>query len=231
MSVLEAAIGWLAPPQCISCGSEGSALCKSCSTSVIKPYGERCAFCAKLSACGRTCQQCRVAGAQRFVWIKTTYNDSAQNLLQVYKFRHLRAAAEPLSLMMTETLRAYIDPDLLIKMNYLVVPLPTATSRIRQRGFDHSALLARSVARKLKAEYAPALGRLGQSRQVGATRQMRLQQQSRNYFARQSQRIAGRNILLIDDVVTTGGSLVAAGRALRAAGANHVDALVFAKRL
>jgi predicted amidophosphoribosyltransferase len=43
--------------------------------------------------------------------------------------------------------------------------------------------------------------------------------------------VAGRNILLVDDVVTTGATLGAATKALKAAGAKHVDALVFAKKL
>ena len=231
MSVLEAAIGWLAPPQCIVCGTEGLALCRSCSTSDILPFGERCAYCGSLSIKARTCQHCRRAGTPRIVWITTDYQATAQELVQVYKFGHLRAAAQPIATLMAQTFQAFNNPAELKAANYLVVPLPTATSRVRQRGFDHSSLLAKTLARRLGLEYCRGLGRLGQARQVGASRQIRLSQQTNDYFVRQPHRLKGRSILLIDDVITTGGSLIAATQSLRAAGAAHVDALVFAKRL
>jgi ComF family protein len=165
------------------------------------------------------------------VWITTNYGAIAQELIQVYKFGHLRAAAQPLTGMMGKTLRSFVNPAELKVANYLVVPLPTATSRVRRRGFDHSALLAKQIAQQLGLEYCQALGRLGQSRQVGASRQLRLSQSAGDYFVRQPQRLNGRNILLIDDVITTGGSLIAASKSLRVAEVSHVDALVFAKRL
>jgi len=75
------------------------------------------------------------------------------------------------------------------------------------------------------------LKRLGQSRQVGAKKGVRQAQQTHSYYLSRPQQVAGRNILLIDDVVTTGATLKAAARALRSSGARRVDALVFAKRI
>jgi len=114
---------------------------------------------------------------------------------------------------------------------YLIVPVPTATRRARERGFAHSELLAKTIAADLKIEYWPGLRRLGQTRQLGAKREDRLIQLSNSFAAKNSRRVAGRKILLIDDVLTTGGTLIAASKCLRAAGAKQVDALVFAKRL
>jgi ComF family protein len=114
---------------------------------------------------------------------------------------------------------------------YIVVPVPTATSRVRQRSFDHSAHLAQLAARKLGWRYLNALTRIGQTRQVGAERSIRLKQPADNYLVRYPNLVSGQKILLIDDVVTTGATLRAVTKALRAAGAARVDALVFAKRL
>ena len=115
--------------------------------------------------------------------------------------------------------------------DYIVVPVPTATSRLRQRGFDHSALLAKSISRNLRLPYSAALGRLGQERQLGAPRSQRLAQPAGNYFIKRPAEITGRDVLLIDDVITTGGTIIECAKILRAAGARHVDALVFAKKL
>lgn len=221
----------IAPPECIGCGAEGRVLCQDCSGSGMSAFGERCAYCSGLSPRGRVCIHCRQTGAPRFVWITANHETMAQHLVRVYKFGHSRSAVHPLADLMANTFLSYVSPEQARSADFLIVPLPTATSRIRQRGFDHAALLAKALSKRLGLPYAQVLGRLGQSRQVGSSRAARLAQQSGNYFVRQPQRVAGRNLLIIDDVITTGGSLLAASRALRAVGATHVDALVFAKRL
>lgn len=132
---------------------------------------------------------------------------------------------------MAETFLGYNSDDEISKKSYLIVPIPTATQRIRQRSFDHAKLLSRQLARNLKLETANALRRIGQSRQLGSRRSDRLVQTKDNYVVKDPRRIQGRNILLVDDVVTTGATLQAASQALKSAGAKSVDALVFAKRL
>lgn len=184
-----------------------------------------------MSIGGRTCPKCRAGGSPRFVWITSNYDGAARDLIKVYKFGHQRAAAKNLAQLMVETLHDFKNPAELTKLNYLIVPVPTATSRIRQRSFDHCALLASTVSQQLGAECANGLGRQGQSRQLGAKRSDRLSQQEDSYFVRLPRAIAGRNILLTDDVATTGATLKAVTKVLRAAGAKRVDALVFAKRL
>jgi ComF family protein len=227
MSLFESAIGTLAPPECINCGSEGSALCVSCASKFIQPFGERCWRCNSLSPNSRTCRSCRQFGSPAHVWIVTDHDGLARDLLSLYKFGHQRAAAQPIVSLMLNTLRKYnIEAG-----DYLVVPVPTATSRIRERGFGHSELLAKKIAQMLQVPYANALHRLGQTRQLGSKRDERLVQLSSSFALSNYKKIQGRKILLIDDVVTTGGTIIAATKTLRAAGAKQVDALLLAKRL
>lgn len=230
MSILEAAIGWIAPPQCVSCGQEGSALCLGCSSSLIIPYGEQCGFCNASGLRGRTCLKCR-AGAPRFIWITTNYSGAARDLLKIYKFGHQRVAANDLARLMAATLLDFNNEEEISKLDYLIVQVPTATSRIRRRGFDHCALLARVLARKLGRQNSSVLARFGQQRQLGAKRPDRLKQPEGIYFVRQPKTVEDRNILLIDDVMTTGATIREVTRVLRRAGARRVDALIFAKRL
>lgn len=231
MSVLDSVIGWIAPPQCISCGREGSTLCLGCSISEIVPYGEQCWLCNARSLGGRTCAKCRAGGSPRFVWVTTNYSGAAKELVKIYKFGHQRAAANSLSDLMLQTLFDFNDERSVTKLDYLIVPIPTATTRVRQRGFGHSELLARVLSHKIALQNAPALGRLGQTRQLGSKRSDRLKQPEGNYFIRLPRIIEGRNILLVDDVVTTGATIREATRVLRKAGAKRIDALIFAKRL
>lgn len=231
MSVLGTVVGWLAPPECLACGAEGETLCSSCAISVIVPFGSRCFDCAALTPNARTCERCR-PGAPSSVWITTNYDDVAQDLIHKFKLGQQRVAAEPISRLMAATYLSFAQQnDALQSQGYLVVPVPTAASRIRQRGFDHADLLARSVARRLNLPCSKALRRVGSERQLGTNRTKRLAQQEGKYMVYKRELIVGRNILLVDDVTTTGATLRVATKVLRAAGAKHVDALVFAKRL
>lgn len=231
MSVLEAAIGWLAPPDCVGCGREGSALCMACSTSGIIPFGARCWRCSRLSQNNKICQSCRYVGGPRRVWITASYDGLAKSLVSKYKFSHQRIASVPIAELMSQTISSQGYLEVLRSENYLVVPIPTATNRMRQRSFGHAELLAKRVAWQLRLEFYPALRRIGQARQVGAARKERLTQLNNSYVIKQHNKIADRNILLIDDVITTGGTIIAATHALRAAGVNQVYALVFSKRM
>lgn len=231
MSIFEAAIRVVAPPQCIGCGQEGDSLCTACSSAEILPHGERCWNCGSISAGSRTCPKCRRLGGPGFVWICTDYSGLAKELVTTYKFNHQRIAADAIARLMGGTFHERFDNELINRRSYVIVPVPTATSRVRERGFDHALLLAKAIARETGQDYSPLLGRTGQSRQVGAGRKERLARPTKDYYLRLSYAATGRNILLIDDVLTTGGTLVAATKVLRAAGAKRVDALVFAKRL
>lgn len=231
MSILDLAIGWIAPAECISCDLEGTSLCQGCKLSEIVPYGDRCFKCNKMSPNSKTCDKCRKLGAPSYCWISTDYEGIAKQLVQLLKFKHMRSAANAISELMSDTLGSSMTAKDRIKLNYLVLPIPTASSRVRQRSFDHSDLIATKFCKQNKMTKGSQLKRLGQTRQVGSKRSVRLTQARDIYYVQPARGVTGRNILLIDDVTTTGATLEDAARILRKAGAKRVDALVFAKKL
>lgn len=219
----------LAPPVCVGCGVEGYALCMLCQETEILPYGEKCWRCGRMTERAATCNSCSYLHSPRFIWISTDYAGAAKELVKIYKFGHLRTAAVPMAAIMKDTLLQYNTDEELNKKNYLIVPVPTATKRIRQRGFDHAVLLAKEISHLLKLNYGDYLARLGQNRQVGASKAQRAKQLERAFHIKNTALITGRNILLIDDVITTGATLTELAKTLRMAGAKSINALVFAK--
>ncbi|MBP8176815.1 MAG: ComF family protein, partial [Xanthomonadales bacterium] len=105
----------------------------------------------------------------------------------------------------------------------LVVPIPLHPSRLVERGFNQSHEIARVVSRALDLRLAgPGLRRIrGTAPQVGLSRQQRAGNLSGAFVADPSV-VAGRHVVLIDDVVTTGSTVAAAAQALLDAGASGV---------
>jgi len=228
MSLFEQAIGWISPPQCIGCSAEGSVLCSHCRDANVVQYGERCGYCNILSPNSKTCLNCRRKGLPSHISITTTYDGLIRKLVRDYKFGHQRFVSDELAKLMVDT---FVSLAPQITTEHLIVPIPTATKRVRERGFDHAALLAKHIAQKLNLPYANLLGRIGQSSQVGADRSRRQSQTAGEYYVRAPGAVAGRRILVVDDVMTTGATLRAATNMLRTTGAKTVDALVLAKKV
>ena len=112
-----------------------------------------------------------------------------------------------------------------------IVPLPLHRSRLRERGFNQSALLARSVAGHLGVPVVEALERVRPTRsQVGLGRAARKRNVADAFAARGVMR-AGLALGLVDDVATSGATLASAAAALHEAGAASVVAVTFALAL
>jgi ComF family protein len=155
--------------------------------------------------------------------VVTPYAGTAKDLLWSLKFERAQAAADLIGKRLAE-LYAYAMPD-----DALIVPAPTARKRVRARGYDQAALIARSLARHSGVTYAPLLMRFGSQEQKGAGRQQRHDQLQSAFRVRDMKRVQGARIILVDDVITTGATLEEAAATLKAAGARTVGALAFAR--
>jgi ComF family protein len=112
-----------------------------------------------------------------------------------------------------------------------VVPVPLHWWRRWRRGFNQSELLAREISRRTGAPIAGALRRIrATSAQAGLTHGARRRNVAGAFRARgASQTVAGKNVLLIDDVMTTGSTGAACALALKRAGARRVTLLTVAR--
>jgi ComF family protein len=216
--------GLLAPHQCIACATEGSLLCVECLETAGEPVVPRCAGCHILSDNYKTCRNCKSWLRADGVVVATSYEGIYEQLIHCFKFEAKRQAAEPIAQIMTEAILSYDD-------SVVICPLPTAPSRIRQRGFDHTLLLGRLLAQKTDMSRQNLLSRKTNVRQLGASRAKRLEQMEKEFYTKNPEMVKGRSILLIDDVITTGASIAGATKALKDAGAKQVYALVFAQKI
>ena len=136
-----------------------------------------------------------------------------KQLIEVYKFHSVRAVAQVLAEMM----------DLVVPDGFTLIPLPTIQRHIRERGFDHIGL----VAKKMRSPVERALMRNKNTVQVGASREERASQAKEAYRALKID--SRKNYLLLDDVWTTGSSMMAATQKLREMGVNKIGIAVIAR--
>jgi len=116
----------------------------------------------------------------------------------------------------------------------IVVPVPTTRQRVRRRGYNQAHLLASSVAERLGLELREALvRRRGGATQVALHPSQRRANVRGAFQAREETRPAlrGMHILLVDDVLTTGATAVAAAVELALAGVSEVTLLTYARAL
>jgi predicted amidophosphoribosyltransferase len=145
------------------------------------------------------------------------YEGGGARVVQALKFRDGRRLVAPLADGLTGL--AELGPDALVSW------IPTSGSRRRRRGFDQAELLARALARRLDRPCRPVLRRLPGPSQTGRSRAER----AANVAFRAMPTRPVRNLVVIDDVCTTGATIRAARDALTAAACTDVRFVVVAR--
>ena len=113
-----------------------------------------------------------------------------------------------------------------------IIPIPLGKIRLKERGYNQVAMVAMPLSIQLGLDYHPsALVRARETRsQVGLSARER-QENVSNAFLADNRKVSGRNVLLMDDVSTTGATLSSAAEALYASGAKDVFAITIARAL
>jgi ComF family protein len=203
---VEALLATLAPPRCAACDDAVALLTVFCPS---------CARAAAPTPRGAT----RPSAA--FV-----YGGSIARAIMRMKYESRPDLARPLG----DLLWRALEPHAAAFRGSVVVPVPLHPSRLAERGFNQSALLARHIAQHMGAWCAPrALARTRVTRQQATLdRAERTANVMGAFEARRGALIEGSDILLVDDVMTTGATLDACEKALAEAGAARIRRVVLA---
>lgn len=220
-----AALDVVWPPRCLVCSGaawDGAlpGVCARCAAAlprVVAPC-RRCGRDAGPSAARDPCVGCRDAPTDLDgVVAPLRYRDGARTLVLALKFHGRTPAARPLAALLADAVAAAGVPG------DLVVPVPLSARRQRARGHNQADELARALARVTGVERDPAaLVRRRDTRPQSGLPRARRAANPRGAFRARRRRVAGRCVLLVDDVLTSGATAGACARALRRAGAARV---------
>lgn len=219
----------LFPPVCAGCGRVGLLLCPACLARMQPVTGAICRRCGRglageerSAALCRACHDAPPPLAQMRASLR--YAEPTDRLIHRLKYEGYFALARPLAGAMITGWPAWRpSPD-------LIVPIPLHPRRRRRRGYNQSELLARPLAEAVGVPFSTtALRRTRHTPpQVGLGPEARAANVL-GAFDAAAEEAAGRAILLIDDVLTTGATMTAAAVALLAAGAVSVSAYCLAR--
>jgi len=219
--MLDRLIENLAPHYCYGCGQVGTSLCDNCKYDITNEAFAGCLACGNMATRSGICDQCRVPYEK--AWCVGERAEALERLIDAYKFEYVQAAHQTLAEMLLDTLDE-LPPETVI------VPVSTIAKHIRQRGYDHTLLIARHVARKRNLTIHQSLKRSHTTVQRGASRTKRISQAKKAFWVEPVTVDPDRPYLLIDDVVTTGATLHYGALALQEAGVRRVWVAAIARQ-
>lgn len=225
--VFDQLIDLVLPKFCVGCQTEGAWLCDNCTSLIQIPREQHCPFCEIVTQAGRTCENHTYAALSGCLAAGYYHDPLLRDALHRYKYEFAEDIAPILSAHLGRMAQKF---HTVFPRHALVIPLPLAPTKLRERGFNQTLPLATAVAHVLSLPLSTTLIRIRhgtpQAQLVTEARKTNLT----NAFAvTDPSAIKNHTVLLIDDVLTTGTTMEAAATALKVAGANDIFGLVLAR--
>jgi competence protein ComFC len=212
------ALDWLYPPNCGGCGISGVRWCIGCAQKTTEIMPPICPICGNPNSKNEPCERCQVS-PPFYISLRsyTVFSGSIREAIHKYKYQHEVGLGEALSRLMIASIE---------KLNWsldLITSVPLGLVRFKERGYNQATLLARPIALFFQVPFSSkALSRIRETRtQVGLTVNERMENIA-GAFQANCKLVRGKNILVVDDVATSGATVNACAKALLDGGASKV---------
>ena len=240
------------PSGCVACGSwisqsttggvtkssqnSGDMVCLSCRSRLSEPSWPRCPRCDHPRGTGRgaaaDCLACRdwptaLSAARSALVLRSPATD----LVHALKYEGWDRLADFMGARMARVFASDRTSHFPPGSRQVVVPVPTTERRLRERGYNQAALLARRVGADLRLPVRTALARRSGGPSQTALRSEARRENVRDVFRATTESVGGAHVLLVDDVLTTGATAGEAASVLLDSGAAGVVLLTFARAL
>jgi ComF family protein len=222
------ALDLLFPQWCLGCGREGELICPTCRHALPKLMAPLCPRCGQPQASGTLCPAC-ISSQPEIDGIRSPFRFelTVRKAIHQLKYSNLRAIAEPLA----ELLNGYLATNPVPAE--VLVPVPLHRKRERERGYNQSHLLCRELSKlaKLPVVANCLIRERHTPPQARTTAAAERKSNVADAFICRDHRLAGKQVLLIDDVATSGATLDACAAVLKISGASSVWGLTLAREV
>ena len=224
------------PPHCLICkthlliSSPGDILCQNCQENLVLNTPPFCLKCSRhrKNIAHPKCHECTKADLQfDFAWAACLYVDPLKTMITQFKYNQKTYLRKPFTQFITNFIQIY---HLDIEQFDIIVPIPLFPSRLIERGYNQSQLLAEQIARKYHIHLSlKNLVRIRNTEhQTFLTKKERWTNIQGAFRIINSAEFSGKNILIIDDLLTTGATVSEASATLKDAGGKTVGVLTLA---
>ncbi len=213
------------PPWCIGCGREGEYICDACRQQLPFIYPPVCSVCGRPLTVDNTCPGCIGTQAEiDGIRAPFLFGGVIRQAIHQLKYYNLKAIAPVLAGFLHDFLVENPMPG------DVLVPVPIHKKRERERGYNQSSLIARELGRMTGISLVEEclIRKINTPPQVRTTSAAERHKNIADAFTCVDRRLAGKNILLIDDVSTSGATMNTCAGVLKAAGAASVWGLTIA---
>jgi len=215
----------LFPKRCVSCGKFGGYICSTCFLKIEFVENPVCPECQRQAIGGRTHPGCsRRFGLDGLV-VSCKYRGPIRKAIKKIKYRFAADIHKILVSLIADSIWRFSLPK-----NIILVPIPLHKLRRNWRGFNQAELLASDLAKRFEENFLPNLlvRTVDTLTQVGLSRDERRKNIKGAFVVNQNLKIKNQNFILVDDVFTTGSTMMEAAKVLKKAGAREVWAMAVA---
>jgi competence protein ComFC len=220
----------LFPISCLSCGQEGFFVCADCKSTMKQLEHQRCIVCQKQTPFGLTHPICQTPhGADGLVSFYDYHDEKVSQIIIKGKYSFIPGTYEVLGKIIAQKLKNDY-PHITGANSYELAPIPLHSSRQRWRGFNQAEILCQAISAELNLPIADVLQRSKITKtQKDLKKEQRLKNMGNAFKLKADANVHNKNIILIDDVTTTGATLQEAAKILKRNCAAKVICLTVAR--
>lgn len=213
------------PPSCAVCGREGVRFCEDCLSQMRLIDENICEICGEPLLQRGICDRCKIEPPP-FAALRSyaEFNGPLRKALHTMKYQN--------NLALGDTFSSFLIP-MIQKLGWkfdIVLPVPISRSKRRERGYNQAGLIAYPISLAFDTPYSDnLLSRKSEVKsQVGLAREERFKN-LHNAFQGNSAKLINKKVLLVDDVTTTGATIISCAKALQESGCERIYSITVAK--
>ncbi len=220
------------PKRCVNCRKFGEYICADCFAKISFDPPLICLVCNKAAILGVTHPLCKKRDTIDGSFASLVYKGVVKKLIYQFKYQpYLSDLSSTLSELFYEGVIQQEQFHRLVTFESIFVPIPLHPDKLRQRGYNHAELLGKALGRRVGIRVIAGLKRVKKTTVQSALNRDERAMNIREAFAvneKHLPQLQGKQIFLIDDITTTGATMLEAAKVLKKAGVEKVWGIALA---
>lgn len=217
----------LFPIQCVGCFVFDTILCETCFEKIEYRKFQVCPFCLEKSSYGKTCERCNKNNSLDGLYQLCTYSPMLQTIIHQYKYNGVLDCESIINKIILKN-----TPDNHYFSQFTsIAMIPLHKRKQYERGFNQVESITEFLSKQFNLYEIKELSRISYTDSQAQLSREERQQNVKKSFVYSGKNLSSENILLIDDIYTTGNTMQEVARVLKQHGAKNVSGLVLARNI